>query len=236
MTMLPKEREQYVLDNIGLVHHIIQTYIKVNPGNLDYQDYFQEGVVGLTIAAIRFDESREIKFSTFASHYIYGYIQRYKRENASVFYYPRKLQDAIYHVVKYTDQGFPPEKISEITGTPMADIVDAMTALSGNISLDALIDNANETSDATMESIIPDPSDQYTEWIDQEHLTDAIQAVTNHIQDEKWKGVWEEYIYNKLFGETLCQEYYAKKYGKSQSMISRKIREYKKMLANELSK
>ena len=38
----------------------------------DFEDIMQEGLLGLWQAAQRYDESREVKFTTFAVHYIFG--------------------------------------------------------------------------------------------------------------------------------------------------------------------
>lgn len=64
---LPKEKEHLVLDNLNMVHHILQKKLHIYLNNPSYEDYYQEGVIGLIISAIRFEEERGFKFSTYAS-------------------------------------------------------------------------------------------------------------------------------------------------------------------------
>mgnify|MGYP002571290141 FL=1 len=63
-----------IMDNLKLVGHIASKY-RSRP---DYNDIVQAGMVGLCEAAMRFDETRGNKFSTYAGSYIHGeYYHRY---------------------------------------------------------------------------------------------------------------------------------------------------------------
>ena len=59
--------EQYnkVLENMGLVHHLLKQ-VNFAPG--DYDDLVQIGTIGLMKAVAAFDETRKIKFGTFATN------------------------------------------------------------------------------------------------------------------------------------------------------------------------
>lgn len=65
--------EQMVIDNIPLVHYMVRKHSRYNDNN--YDDYVQAGCIGLWLAAQRFDETKGIKFATFAASYIWGYIK-----------------------------------------------------------------------------------------------------------------------------------------------------------------
>lgn len=69
--VLPEERSHYVIENLKLVNMVLN-HLRV-PSYL-YDDLYQEGCLGLTIAATRFDENKDYKFSTYAVPYIKGYI------------------------------------------------------------------------------------------------------------------------------------------------------------------
>lgn len=66
--------EQLFADNIALVHYLVKKYARYNKHN--YEDYVQNGCVGLWLAAQRYNENRNATFSTFAAPYILGYIRR----------------------------------------------------------------------------------------------------------------------------------------------------------------
>jgi RNA polymerase sigma factor for flagellar operon FliA len=70
----PVDREKLVLENIGLVHHVLGKMSSYLPPNLDYEDLVQQGLVGLVEAANTFDPTKEIRFSTYAYIRIRGAI------------------------------------------------------------------------------------------------------------------------------------------------------------------
>lgn len=72
------EINKVVLANTGLVHHILKK-ININPS--DYDDFLQIGKIGLIKAAMTFDETRQIKFGTYAARCIENEIYMYLRKN-----------------------------------------------------------------------------------------------------------------------------------------------------------
>lgn len=65
------DREQKIIDNMGLVHHVLHKYF---PLYIDNQDNIQNGYVGLIKAVDSFDESTGNTFSTYASRCIFNEI------------------------------------------------------------------------------------------------------------------------------------------------------------------
>lgn len=65
------DREQKIIDNMGLVHHVLHKYF---PLYIDNQDNIQNGYVGLIKAVDSFDESTGNAFSTYASRCIFNEI------------------------------------------------------------------------------------------------------------------------------------------------------------------
>ena len=70
-------REEFICDNIGLVHSCARRF---NGRGIEYDDLFQAGCVGLVKAADGFDETRGLKFSTYAVPVILGEIRRLFRD------------------------------------------------------------------------------------------------------------------------------------------------------------
>jgi len=71
------EINKVVLANTGLVHHILKK-ININPS--DYDDFLQIGMIGLTKAAMTFDETRQSKFATYAGRCIENEINMHFRK------------------------------------------------------------------------------------------------------------------------------------------------------------
>jgi RNA polymerase primary sigma factor len=60
-------REATITSNLGLVHSLAQAY---RGRGVSYDDLVQEGTVGLVQAVERFDEHRDVRFSTYAAWWI----------------------------------------------------------------------------------------------------------------------------------------------------------------------
>lgn len=88
--MTPKE----LFDkNQKLVGYCFKKYVG-NYSLSDHEDIIQEGMLGLWQAAVRFDESKGVKFNTFAVKYIYGSMLRYIRDERNMIRVPRAVRDA----------------------------------------------------------------------------------------------------------------------------------------------
>lgn len=69
-------QQQMALENQNLVYYWLNR-MGITKSNPLYEDFVQEGMLGLCMAAKTFDPQRGA-FSTFASSYIKGYIQNYR--------------------------------------------------------------------------------------------------------------------------------------------------------------
>ena len=75
------EVEERVRSNLALVHSCAQRF---RGRGVEYDDLFQAGCVGLLQAAERFDESRGLRFSTYAVPLILGEMKQLFRRGGSV--------------------------------------------------------------------------------------------------------------------------------------------------------
>lgn len=223
---LPKDKEHLVLDNLNMVHWVLHKKMGLSVGHPNYEDYFQEGCIGLILSAIRFDESRGFKFSTFAFPNIMGSIQRYKRDCEPAISISRNLKDVLFKVIRYSNQGYTLSEIEQVTGIKSSDISDALNA-SCIQSIHQPVVIGKDESTSTVEDMIASQSDYIEEMLNEDHILETIQRVSDSIDNETHRGMWEEYIYSLFYGEKLSQQYFADKYGSSQAQISRILRKYK---------
>ena len=91
-----QDEDTIIKENIGLVHSCAKRF---KYRNLDYEDIFQSGCVGLIKAVRSFDESRGLKFSTYAVPVIFGEIKQLFRSSGSIKV-GRKLKDLSIKVKK----------------------------------------------------------------------------------------------------------------------------------------
>lgn len=74
-------REVLIEQNLGLVHHIVRRFLG---RGFEVEDLFQIGVIGLIKAIDKFNDSYDVKFSTYAVPLITGEIKRFIRDDGMV--------------------------------------------------------------------------------------------------------------------------------------------------------
>ncbi len=74
-------KETLVCKNIALVKSVVKRFLG---RNLDYDDLFQLGCMGLVKAIINYDTSYNVRFSTYAVPLILGEIRRFLRDDGAV--------------------------------------------------------------------------------------------------------------------------------------------------------
>ncbi len=75
VSRLSKEREMKVQRNLGLVKHIVHRYISGRGDFITWDEIYSAGCFGLMQAIDRYDDSKGVKFSTYAYRRILGAIQ-----------------------------------------------------------------------------------------------------------------------------------------------------------------
>jgi RNA polymerase sigma factor (sigma-70 family) len=78
------DKDKLIKDNIGLV----KKYAGKFSHRYCYDDLVQEGLIALFLASNKFDESKGIKFSTFATNYIINSIKRFLSINSRTIRLP----------------------------------------------------------------------------------------------------------------------------------------------------
>ena len=93
-------KERLINGNLKLVLSILRTF---NKGNVNLDDLFQVGVIGLIKAIDNFDLSYGLKLSTYAVPLIIGEIKRYIRDNTAVRV-SRSTKDLAYQIIKFKEK------------------------------------------------------------------------------------------------------------------------------------
>ncbi len=142
------DEEKLVTDNLGLINMAVKRYIGFG---VDYEDLFQIGAVGLVKAAKAFDQSKNLKFSTYAVAKIIGEIKTYLRDNGEIKV-PRSVKEQKFKIEKAHSQllkelGREPKisEISQYTGIAPEDIIYALDATRATVSLDLPPDEGGVT-------------------------------------------------------------------------------------------
>ncbi len=142
-------RDKFVVANLRLVLSVVQRF----SGHCDKaDDMFQVGCVGLLKAIDNFDETLNVRFSTYAVPMIVGEIRRYLRDNNSVRV-SRSIRDTAYKALqakeKYINENnMEPslEQIAKMIDMPLSEVTFALDAISETISLsEPIYNDGNET-------------------------------------------------------------------------------------------
>ncbi len=174
-------REQFVVANLRLVLSVIQRFSSHGDKS---DDMFQVGCVGLLKAIDNFDESLNVKFSTYAVPMIVGEIRRYLRDNNSVRV-SRSIRDIAYRalkvkeeIIKKENREAPFEEIAAVLDIPVNDVVFALDAISDTVSLSEPVYSDGNDAIMVMDQISDDKCNDIN-LIEQMTLNDAIKNLSD---------------------------------------------------------
>lgn len=206
-------REKMIVGNLKLILSVMK---KFNNRKDNMDDLFQVGVIGLMKAIDNFDDSHNVRFSTYAVPMIIGEIKRYLRDNSSIRV-SRSLRDIAYKSINIKEQ-YLNEYGKEISVEELAkkleveplDVVLAFEAIQDPISMSTPIyDNGGDVIEL---------SDQISS---KEKLEDNVikdhqvkQALASLVGREK------VIIYDRYFNNKTQMEI-ASELGISQAQVSR---------------
>jgi len=171
-----KAREAYIEGNLRLVLSVIRRFASRNE---DVDDLFQIGCIGLIKAIDNFDDSLQVKFSTYAVPMILGEIRRYLRDNNAIRV-SRSLKDTAYKAIyareNMTRRDLKEPTIMEIAteiGVPKEDIVYALDAIQNPMSLYEPVYTEGGDALFVMDQI-SDKKNREEAWVEKITLSEAM--------------------------------------------------------------
>lgn len=212
-------REQLIVSHVNLVRYIAAKF-KNRGEPLD--DLIQVGTIGLIKAIDRFDPSRGLEFTTYATPTIMGEIKRHFRDKGWTIRVPRRLQELSAKVNSATDeltarlQRSPSiEEVAEYLGTTADEVLEAMESSSAYSSVPLEAQGGNEDDDA------PSVIDRYAS------VDGDLEASDDRIVLEEVIGEFPEADQQAIrmrFIDGMTQVVIAKRLGISQVQVSRMLR------------
>ncbi len=215
------KRGQIVNDNIGLVHSCAR---KFKGRGIEYDDLFQAGCLGLVKAVDAFDESRGVKFSTYAVPVILGEIKRLFRDGGAIKV-GRSLKElslkATRAVNKFVAQnGREPtiNELAEILNVEPAQAAQALDASRVPLSLTMDTEDGQSQIDIPVEA----PDEKLSEII-------ALKQIVDKLSDKDRSLILLRFFKNQTQTQT------AKILGMTQVQVSRRERVILSNLRMQLS-
>lgn len=206
-------REKYIRGNLRLVLSILQRFSNTGE-NVD--DLFQIGCVGLIKAVDNFDDTLNVKFSTYAVPMIAGELKRFLRDNAAVRV-SRSIKDTAYkaiyckeNIMKTTNREPTIQEIAEKIGVEPEDVVYALDAIQSPVSLyDPVYDQGGDT--LYVMDQISDKKNKEEKWVEDIVLKEALNGLNER----------ERKIIDMRFFNGRTQMEIAEEIGISQAQVSR---------------
>jgi len=214
-----EDRDQQALHRITMAHMrlVISMASKFRNFGLSMGDLIQEGHIGLLEAAARFDPSREVRFSTYATWWIRASMQDYVLRNWSIvrggtsstqkalFFNLRRLRAKLAGNGEQLSAGDIHRQISGTLGVSVADVANMDARLSGpDTSLNQPI---TEEGGAAAERINflpsnePLPDEVVGETIDAERRSAWLKAALGALNERELKIIRERRLRDE--GATL---------------------------------
>lgn len=206
-------REEFIRGNLRLVLSVIQRF---NNRGENIDDLFQVGCIGLIKALDNFDQSHNVRFSTYAVPMIIGEIRRYLRDNNSIRV-SRSLRDTAYKALqakeKLMKNNSKEPTISEIArelNLPREEVVLAMDAIQDPVSLFDPVFHDNGDAIYVMDQV-KDVKNTDEKWMENISLLEALKKLSDR----------EKHILTMRFFEGRTQMEVADEIGISQAQVSR---------------
>ena len=212
-------REKFISDNMGLVHSLARRF---RYKGIEYDDLFQAGCMGLVKAADNFDETRGLKFSTYAVPVILGEMKRLFREGGTVKI-GRTLKELSLKAMRENERCLKEEgrslhinELSQILGVDIQTAAQAISAMQPTVSL-------TKEDDGNLNEDIPVMSYE-------ENISEKLALF--EVMDKLSKDDKELLILRYFKMKTQTQT--AKELGMTQVQVSRREKKILMFMRNEL--
>ncbi len=217
--MASSEREQRVSEHFGLVHSCAQ---RLKGRGIEYEDLYQAGCLGLVKAVDGFDDSRGLKFSTYAVPVILGEMRRLFRDGGAVKI-GRALKELSMKAARVTaeftaKEGRPPtvQELADLLEVDPAEAAQAIHAGQRPVSL-----TVDEEEGGQLDIAVDSEAEKIGELL-------ALRQVLGELEERDRKIIYFRYFKSETQTKT------AERLGMTQVQISRRekviLQQLRKML------
>lgn len=207
--------DRLVMENQGLVGCVVKRF-ENRLINVEREDLFQIGMIGLMKAIERFDLSMDVCFSTYAVPLVMGEIRRFLRDDGAIKVSRslketgsrlRRLQDELE---KQLGRAVSFEELQEQSGLPAETITLAMEAGAQIESLQSTV-YSGDGKELLLEDQVADPGDGETTVLNNV----MVEQLLSHLQ------VQEQQLLKLRYFDECTQCEVAKRLGMTQVQVSR---------------
>jgi RNA polymerase sigma factor for flagellar operon FliA len=186
------EREAAIRQYAPLVKYVVGRLAIGLPAILDYEDILSYGTIGLIEALDRFDDSKGVKFETYAISRIRGAIidalRSLDRLPRSVRQKAKRLEQATVSLTSELGREPTDAELSTALGMSQTQYNQMLVDSSWvTVSLDGLLDR-DENSDSVNAAELPaDPNEEdFTRRLERKQLLDALTGAVKGLPEREW--------------------------------------------------
>lgn len=187
-----KAKSDFVLSNLKLVRQIVISYSNFY-SDIDVEDLFQFGVIGLVRAVEKWDPDREFMFSTYATWWIRQAITRNATDTQNQIRIPAHVQEKLSLVNGYLDNyrdffGFEPDDLEAADGLDISlnEYLGLKKSIFTFLPLDLQKDESGELFEFDyLRSYIDESTYDPLEIVQKKFLCEQIIAVLNTISNRE---------------------------------------------------
>ncbi|MBO5851919.1 MAG: SigB/SigF/SigG family RNA polymerase sigma factor [Clostridia bacterium] len=207
-----ESKEILLKNNVMLVKSLVSRF--KNKG-VDYDDLFQLGSIGFLKAINNFDESFNVRFSTYAVPMILGEIKRFLRDDGEIKV-SRLIKMQASEISKYVekqlkDRGVEPtvEEIANALNMQKEDVVFAMDSSKMPVSIYETVEDGDDAGLSLIDKL---PSN----YLEDEHIDSLyLKSLISTLDEREQQIIYLRYFKDKTQGEV------ARILGVSQVQVSR---------------
>jgi RNA polymerase sigma-B factor len=223
-------RDQLITMYLPLVRSLARRYASRGE---HFDDLVQVGAIGLIKAIDRFDLTRGVELTTYATPNIVGEIKRYFRDKGWSVRVPRGLQELNIRLNKVIDELVPKlqrsptiNELAEAASATPEEVLEALESSQAynSVSLNASSSGESGEEDAGLIDYIGSEEAAYSTMDDRTTLAPGFAKLDKR----------ERYILHLRFFEGLTQSQIAERVGISQMHVSRLIRRSLERLREEI--
>jgi len=206
-------RDTIIQENMGLVYSIVKRF--QNRG-VEIEDLFQIGCIGLMKAVDKFDNSYDVKFSTYAVPMITGEIKRFLRDDGmiKVSRSMKEMASKAYHAREQLEKSLGREPaLSEVAGVLETSEEELVAAMEAGAEIESLYQTIykGDGNDICLMDKIEEKEDKQEMLLNRMLLEEVLGDL---------EGKERELIYKRYFQEKT-QNAIAKEMGMTQVQVSR---------------
>ena len=187
------DKNSLVENNLGLVRKIAHEF--AGKSNCEFDDLFQEGVIGLIRASEKFDPELGFQFSTYATHWIKQKMQRYLESTMNISKKARKNRSKIYQLrteMEERGEEANPETIAKIIGISLNDVLGVLYP--DNVSIFTPLGDSDD-GDCLMDVLASD-DEPVDAQIQRDIEAVELRRIVSNLDDKERDVIFERYFAN----------------------------------------